>query len=880
MLLHHRRIAVYSCILLLVLLKVLSTNISTEAQISNEANIRLLVEPSSFTLYIASPVPISVDGLQFRIVNTEGTLQTIDVIARFPILRGTDGIAQPNSCYVYLENPTASLPSVCSEPTLVFKVLVAKTDVFWYDYTVSLQRDIIIVRNNEPIGQFCPSSLTNCPIQYSTATPIPTNTLTATTSFTPSPTETPTLTPTITPTPTFTIIPTETPTPTPTSLPTLTAAVPPSPTPTTPSETPTLGNLSITPVDNQIPPPAFGSFFVMADRGRINRIAWSNDGRYLVSAQSNSRICLWNMNTWQGTPLVCQDTESVGEVYAVSWSPDNQHFVTAGENGTVSVWQIVSLEQNVTFTKVHGLEGHSGRVWDVNWHPAGYRIITAGNDDRMFIWDTATYEREENIPIYQPYALDWSRDGRYLSSIEQTGVIRVIDTQSSQKEGIIIGSYIGTGIDIAWDPSSKRLVTIGSDGDVRLYNDYEQATACVSDPSNCSFIRLAQNLNDATEVRFSPNGQLVAVAAPNGIHLIQPSPPYQLLGVYVLPNPSENITSLAWDKEGLILAGSTDQGSIHLWSVSQTAEDRFESVATWIATNNTAAIRSLAWKLPSGDQLAVTDRNGNLSLWDVATQSSIAVIPVHPDLLSVDWSPNRPLVATGDCNPTVRLWDISLLPNITFRGELPDHRECITQLAFSPDGETLATGDEIGLLRIYNWQSGEQIVQKSLNERITNVAWNIGGSHLAVSSDTGQLLVYDMRNNRTTQIFSRQPKPEIPLLSLSWSPDTKFVATGSEEGWIAIWEINETQREGFIGSYLLQEHRSSVISLSWNPNKNWLLSLDASGIIIVWDSQTGERLAQKALPNNPIQVEWSPDGSKFVISDSLGNLSLWAFVDQ
>ena len=149
---------------LLVLL--VSVQIST-AQEENEANIHLLIERNSMVVYIAATQPLSLDGLAFRVINTLGDFETRNLSESFSILRLTDSIAQPGSCFVYSlasENPV--LPSVCRDPNFVFRLDVPPSDVFWFDFISNRQRDIAILSNDKATGAICPASSVDCRLTY------------------------------------------------------------------------------------------------------------------------------------------------------------------------------------------------------------------------------------------------------------------------------------------------------------------------------------------------------------------------------------------------------------------------------------------------------------------------------------------------------------------------------------------------------------------------------------------------------------------------------------------------------------------------------------------------------------------------------------------
>ena len=241
---------------------------------------------------------------------------------------------------------------------------------------------------------------------------------------------------------------------------------------------------------------------------------------------------------------------------------------------------------------------------------------------------------------------------------------------------------------------------------------------------------------------------------------------------------------------------------------------------------------------------------------------------------------------SGGCDRTAILWDSMGLQQGQLNPivSLDEHRECVTAVALNPiNTNILATGDAIGLLRLWDWAGRDQI-QETLFLRINELDWNMSGNQLAVVSDTGSIDVFNVSSNRTpTNIFHRQPYNEVPVNALAWAPSGDWLATGSEQSWIVVWNVRDSAATayGFEGGHLLNGHTSSVISLSWfyDPaqNANWLVSLSADGEARVWDAITGERLAATRL-GDAIQVRWSPISPFFASIHENGTIALWNFL--
>jgi WD40 repeat protein len=798
-----------------------------------EPNITLYVSNDYLILLISGPEPVLLEGFQFS-VYSEGEVQTFDLETRFGILPLIDYQGLPGMCFIMATDAAVyTLPEACkTEGNFIFTSRVIPGDDFWHDSLNHTKRDIVILRNNQSIQQFCPSSLDSCAIIFGESAGI------------------------------IRDIPTTTP-------------GPPPPTPA--------------------PRPMPNPFLEMgSNQGEIKQMAWNKDGVFLVSGHTNGAVCLWDREQFsRNTPLYCESAAHQGAVMAAAWMPgDNRDvFVTGGADGYVRIWRVSLGGDDITFSLLTEFVAHAGGVRDVQWHPVEPRLITTGGDDRLILWqvdvDAQRATQEKTILINDALSLAWNKDGQHVSTIDESGIIRVVDT-TGQEAAIVIGTHLAAGVDVSWNQAGAELATLAADQTVRLYN-YQLGTICPE--STCPFTRLAQNLREPAQLQFSPNGTLLAISTLGRIQVMEAQEPFQLLDRYVIGDTSRRLTAIAWSPDSSTIAGADNEGHIYLWEIVPDVRQRITAASRWLQPipNPSVVVNALTWDA-NGSLLAIVDENRNLSIWDVVTQEQIGSSQAHTKIpLSVDWNLRRGLIATGGCGPNAVLWDVATLPQILLRTPL-DHIVCVTGLAFSPDGELLATGDQRGVLRIWDWQREEEILTEdsqrspSSGFAIRDVEWNRAGDQLATVSDTGLLVVWqwDDQERRLNRVLVRQPEPNTAITSLSWSPDGRLIATGSDNEWIVVWRVaSTTEAPGFTGGYRLDGQGSLVTSVHWSSTNNWLVSAGEDGKVIVWDALTGQRLAQAVLPNDasPIQVKWSPLAPTFAVVDSAGYISLWDFAE-
>ena len=113
-----------------------------------------------------------------------------------------------------------------------------------------------------------------------------------------------------------------------------------------------------------------------------------------------------------------------------------------------------------------------------------------------------------------------------------------------------------------------------------------------------------------------------------------------------------------------------------------------------------------------------------------------------------------------------------------------------------------------------------------------------------------------------------------PVTSLAVSPDSQWVASGSHDGMIILWEI---ESQSVVRKWAA--HDRTVRHLAFSPDSLRLASCGSEGRVMVWDVDTGKLLAKMEVegptPRAVPMVIWSPDGTKLASSSNDGTVRIW-----
>jgi WD40 repeat protein len=633
---------------------------------------------------------------------------------------------------------------------------------------------------------------------------------------------------------------------------------------------------------------------------KVEKVAFTPDGRRLIAANNDGSIQVWNAET--GAPLTKLGHPG-SRLRTIALSPDGQRLVSALWSGELQLWN------TETGAKIAASKSHTESIGSVVFSPDGHSIGSSSSDGTVALWDGEAGHAPRVLRANEKgaHAVAFTGDGKTLAAAYVTGKIRLwaSDTEYvelANAQPLTAEEEMGPNL-LAFSPTGNWLASGGSMLKAVTIWDLRTRRPAAT---------LSGHEYGAHALAFSHDGRWFASVDGDGVLRQWEAEHFALVAA---SHGGSGCLAFSPDDRLLATCGS---GRAALWDVLEP-----DSVAS--LPKHADEIGALAFS-PDGKYLASTSLDRDLSLWNVREKrrqalyqpakdqdDEYALTFPGKDLRVFAFAPDNATIATGGGRGTPRaaggrrgdlvLWQFRDGDKTT---QLDQHASRVQALAVSADGRWLASADSEAI-RLRDLRSGATRVLRdtggalslAFDRRTTGlvagvaqdvVLWQLAspetpavlrgherpvnevlfspdGTRVFSASFDGTVRIWDVSGERAAVVAVARHGQDINAICVS--NDGRLLASASRDQTVGIWDAATGASR-----HLLTGHGAPVTSVAFEPKSEFLASASENGKVFLWDVATGKLSLE--VRRRATVVAFSPHGKLLATAGGPQHqVSLW-----
>jgi len=498
--------------------------------------------------------------------------------------------------------------------------------------------------------------------------------------------------------------------------------------------------------------------------GEIKSYAFSPDGKTIASSSSDGMLQLWNIR--DGTLTHRLQSSRSGRII---FSPDGQNLALVGGK-TVQLWDLKSARMIHEFT-------HEDRVSSAAFNPNGKGLASltgVARKTHLIYWDIRSGSRIHDFETKYGYGALFPS----LKFIANSSLL-VVGTYSPQVLDVESGRLVRTLNSVT---GSKFIIS--SNGKLIASKGKKPNSLQIFDSSTGDLIlelkgTESDEKKEITPISFSPdNRQLTARSDDRTVHVWDLQNRQHL---YQSPKHESFVRDAMIGSKGNNLITSSHGRTVQLWNLD--SGKLIHDLRGYNSNRSAGATKALAFNADGSLLASIGPDDKNIVLWNTTTGKMLHVLPGHKrKIRALAFSQDGDFLASASPY-TVRLWD----PGTgELRSEIKNKKFAGGSFAFAPNGSTLATtSSSTSNTKLGLWDVESAKLLRTLNGT-SPIAYSPDGHIIAANSGEGTLLLWNVKNGKLIHTLKAE---RYQRGTIRFSPDGRILAADTDKGYVILWDV-------------------------------------------------------------------------------------------
>lgn len=533
----------------------------------------------------------------------------------------------------------------------------------------------------------------------------------------------------------------------------------------------------------------------------VRVVAVAPDGRLAVSGSVDSTVKVWELDNARACLATLEGHSDA--IYAVAITSDSKRAISGSRDRTIRIWDL-----HGDYACRTTMTGHEEYVCGLALTADDAQVLSASGDKTVRIWQMASGECLAVLSGHEAAvtSVAVAPDGRWIASGGRDRKLRIWDAKTRDCLAVLDGSSTVSVNAVAITPDSSRVVSGGGDKKVKIWS---------ISTGHC-LATLDGHEGSVSSVSVTADGQLLVSGSSDRTIRLWHLP--SLACVAVLSGPHSGFVSVAAGPGLSLSSASSSEAATAPPPLLVSTCDTDRNVSVWELAASPCVFSLLGHARPvsavatspDGRLLISGDQDKTVKVWDAATGTLLTSFDCHRMRISalVVTADNKLVTASWD--KTVKVWDLSQLPDVPCLATLSGPIGMVNGLAVTPDGRrVVAVGGD--LIAAWDLSTHECVLSiKTHRERIHVMALAADGRHLITSSPPSQLRLQTLQHK---QMIAGRPISEALPFGLDYTLD--------------IWDLESGKLTA-----VLAGHERSIMALATSPD--WIASSSMDGTIKVW----------------------------------------------